>query len=458
MSNPFELRITLRQHTPIIHFQHHQDGATLRASEVKPKLDRFIFEKYKLLFPEQNGEYTALTHFDPSDKSPSVYKMRVTAYDEPKSYLLTSYMSEGQKKLLRDNKIPFLDGVPYFAQEKEIGGLFEKSKELDRNNRPIVRFIQENLPQVSKFGLINNDKIEIIIEAFNDKVRKIIAKALPYFFAYENFGTRQSKGFGCYSIVKIEYLKKLIAIEEPYQILPKLFPVVYQGATLNGLQAQFNQIQNDYKLLKSGRGAKEIGGYHKSLLFLYGVQLRQPIRWEKRYLKQKINATPFTNFDRTPINLKVENENSTIYNTNGNQSWNDPNPPFQYEYLRAMLGLAEQFEFLTFSNGIKYVVEVKSTSGIERFQSPIRFKIYNNTVYLVAENVLPEMLSGITDNTFNFNLRIKENNKLSGKRDFNEENFASLNTPQQFDIVDFMRFALETSNERINGYKNLKTI
>jgi hypothetical protein len=36
----FEVR--LKQHTPMIHFQHDQAGATLRATEVKPKLDRYV--------------------------------------------------------------------------------------------------------------------------------------------------------------------------------------------------------------------------------------------------------------------------------------------------------------------------------------------------------------------------------------------------------------------------------
>ena len=36
------LKVTLKQHTPLIHFQHDQYGATLRASEVKPKLDKYI--------------------------------------------------------------------------------------------------------------------------------------------------------------------------------------------------------------------------------------------------------------------------------------------------------------------------------------------------------------------------------------------------------------------------------
>lgn len=38
----YRLQVKLKQHTPLIHFQWQQEGATLRASEVKPKLDRFI--------------------------------------------------------------------------------------------------------------------------------------------------------------------------------------------------------------------------------------------------------------------------------------------------------------------------------------------------------------------------------------------------------------------------------
>ncbi len=45
MNNPFQITFTLKQHTPLIHFQHDQQGATLRATELKPKLDRFIIEK-----------------------------------------------------------------------------------------------------------------------------------------------------------------------------------------------------------------------------------------------------------------------------------------------------------------------------------------------------------------------------------------------------------------------------
>ena len=51
------LEIKLKQHTPLIHFQHDQEGATLRASEVKPKLDRFVLTRLgKDNYDEISGE------------------------------------------------------------------------------------------------------------------------------------------------------------------------------------------------------------------------------------------------------------------------------------------------------------------------------------------------------------------------------------------------------------------
>jgi len=41
----FKVEFTLKQHTPMIHFQADQSGATLRATELKPKLDRFLIER-----------------------------------------------------------------------------------------------------------------------------------------------------------------------------------------------------------------------------------------------------------------------------------------------------------------------------------------------------------------------------------------------------------------------------
>ena len=42
MDYTFQKEHELKQWTPLIHFQSGQSGATLRTTEVKPKLDRFL--------------------------------------------------------------------------------------------------------------------------------------------------------------------------------------------------------------------------------------------------------------------------------------------------------------------------------------------------------------------------------------------------------------------------------
>ena len=41
-----KLIVELKQHTPIIHFQAHQKGATLRGSEIKPLINKYLEKKY----------------------------------------------------------------------------------------------------------------------------------------------------------------------------------------------------------------------------------------------------------------------------------------------------------------------------------------------------------------------------------------------------------------------------
>ena len=40
-----QLEFKLEQQTPLLHFQHTQQGATLRATEVKPRFDRWLVQK-----------------------------------------------------------------------------------------------------------------------------------------------------------------------------------------------------------------------------------------------------------------------------------------------------------------------------------------------------------------------------------------------------------------------------
>ena len=48
----FKMIVELKQQTPILHFQPDESGATLRASEVKPKLDRFLINQSDEAIPQ----------------------------------------------------------------------------------------------------------------------------------------------------------------------------------------------------------------------------------------------------------------------------------------------------------------------------------------------------------------------------------------------------------------------
>jgi len=69
-------------------------------------------------------------------------------------------------------------------------------------------------------------------------------------------------------------------------------------------------------------------------------------------------------------------------------------------YLRAVLGLAEQFEFITTEHGVKVIAKIevvlpqndpltnqvvfKKTEDMQRFTSPLLFKVFENNIYLVV--------------------------------------------------------------------------
>ena len=72
----FQLTYRLVQQTPLIHFQHSEKGATLRATEVKPKLDRFIAEKL-------GGKNNVSSKWFIDDTDALNYKMRIVAKGEP---------------------------------------------------------------------------------------------------------------------------------------------------------------------------------------------------------------------------------------------------------------------------------------------------------------------------------------------------------------------------------------
>jgi len=187
MSSDYKISFTLKQHTPLIHFQHDQPGATLRATELKPKLDKFLLMKDPTL-PTLPKQPTSLNYKVRIDANPTF-----EAIDKP-----------NPNNLSKTIKNPL-----YFGDM----GSNEKKK------------------------FSTSDTVKLTFTSLNKKVLQAIEEYIEPFFAVTNFGTRQSKGFGSF------YLKDKIF--NPAYINSSKYTKVYK------FKANKNNYQDHIKLLYS---------------------------------------------------------------------------------------------------------------------------------------------------------------------------------------------------------------
>ncbi len=370
MSSKYKLEFTLKQHTPIIHFQSDQPGATLRSTELKPKLDNFIrddlkdidrtlYEKYKNLITNE--------YYFPSDKGSSVYKIHISA-----------------------SKIKEIEYKTYIKKEnisdtRQIGSYFGDLK------------------------AIQNSSIKITIKSLIPNMNELISEALKHVLIYENFGTRQTKGFGSFSLD--------IDQEQYEKILKKKHPIFYKRTSNEPLKT----INNDYQILKSGRNKP----YTKSKLFEY--MCNNKIRWEKKMIKTRMQE----NFPAVYKELKYEHPPVTC---------NKNDRTYQYQYIRALLGTAEQNEYLKRDDNHskdKIYIEIISLDNVQRYKSPITYKVFNNTIY-----VLPNPSKTIEGKRFDFRIKGQRQNL----------NDTPVTVPLDFNLVDF----LDSTLTKDFGYQRIE--
>jgi len=331
----FKVEFTLKQHTPIIHFQSEQSGATLRATELKPKFDRFLKEH---AFNGQIPEEFLIA----KDKDALNYKVKIynksNTISTPKAYVntkketdLTAYQA------------------PYFADAYK--------------------------------SILANSEIKIEFFTFNTKLKELIEKYKDKIFIYENFGTRQNKGFG-------SFLRSNISNDEITKILQNHTNQVFTLGSYTDYKDAFKKIDTFYKKLKMGINKP----YFKSLLFRY-MCTTYNIGWEKKFIKKHFPEV-------------IHGEHEPLICTDDKE----------YRYIRAVLGLAEHNEFRP-AGGKKQIKIKSSDENIERFKSPITFKVFNKQIYLLFNDSYKKIL----DKEFSFKSKM-------------------IKTPEDFDLYKFLKF------------------
>ena len=332
----FKTTFTLKQHTPIIHFQSGQHGATLRATELKPKFDKFL-KKYafdgkipdEFLIPQQENALD--------------YKVKISTIGEIEKNLPNNFL--------------------YFANNA-----------IKDNNE--------------KTYMLKAQSIKVEFFSFKTKLLEIIKEYFEEFMLVTNFGARATKGYG--SFCK--------STKETQKILKKYYPIIFKIQNPN-IQRWEEKVDTIHKLLKAGINFRS---YHKSLLFQY--MCTKNLRWEKRKIKEEF---PQVATGKPPIDCDVKKE---------------------YRYIRAMLGLAGINEFAVGRERHLITISHKGEK-IERFASPITYKIIDNNIYLLCDRSYEKIM----DETFVFSFRGKS---------------FEIKTPskEEFDLYEFLHFVQEKEN------------
>jgi len=368
----FKLNFVLKQHTPIIHFQHEQEGATLRATEVKPKLDRYIIENC--------GGKASMNKdwFNNFDRGSLDYKLKIEKSNK-----------EDVKQRIKFEEY-------YDPNSKTI-----KFKVKRNSTYPMVlaNMASKNFKEEFKdFRFFDN--LECSIFCLNPDLEKKISLMLGQFFGLNNFGNRNNKGFGSFSLININ--GKAISWDETH--LPK--GTAYLKIDSIEPKKIFETIDFFYKWLKSGinysydKNAKicHVGRYYKSVLFqylesIYPTTITLGENWEKKWIKESYLSLPVL----SP-------------------------PKYISKYYRALLGLSDKHtftkaecnkdvEFVSILQLNLYKKELQNlhfNSDIDRIKSPYTFKVIEiakstTKVYiLIDKSNIDEIYSRSLNKTFTF--------------------------------------------------------
>ena len=197
------ITVELMQHTPMIHFQvrydqtqtlREQRGATLRASEVKPKLDRYLMNKLGNKLKREwlvgSGTHDALD-----------YKMKIVADDGDGTASVVQLPRPTSTYNPKNNKTKWKADFPMLLANL-MGGGQENIEDLRflSMHKKVTMYIYLRAREVKdeKTGEKHLD------DTWYKELEENLREFLPEFFATTNFGQRSNKGFGSFTVNSID--------------------------------------------------------------------------------------------------------------------------------------------------------------------------------------------------------------------------------------------------------------
>ena len=354
-----ELKFKLEQVTPMIHFQGTENGAVIRASDLKPRFDAFL------------SRYTK---------------------DELKAYVLpVNNENQGNSKKAFDYKIRINNITP----SKIAAELKKKNKK--GTEKGIIGYgaCYAELGLSSETVFYESIEVTFIIadRGKDKKLRGIIEKYFPIFISVNSFGLRNNKGYGYFKIKDkkdvyiVEDIKKYKKIVNDIGVY-KIGIEVKENDGAERIKNTLNQIKIFHQIVKSGYNLKKKANNEKRHRFNYSndEEIYIPSLMLKGYKefskdKNKENMT----FEKKAFKLFLKKEGYDISNLT-RKGGVKPEEEFknidgEVYYVRGLLGLAPFYSFRGVTSEKddldRFIIDIKENNikgnKITRFASPITY-------------------------------------------------------------------------------------
>ncbi len=354
--NDWQKEYKLVQHTPLIHFQHSEPHACLRATEVKPKLDRFLIEQLEKDDRFGDGRWKKWFVGDGSQQSFD-YMMRITPNSE-----------QVERTQSIERAIARAEHRPPNANLHEIHKNYFGNMASGNN-------IQDTIRETFKESLFYKDGLTLTIRCFIPELLTLIDEHIRGFFMMHNFGTRQRKGFGSFTVD----INTEPNAPKGFDLVRKYCPNAYYCKLDDNVSADalLDAVWVLSAFLKSGFNRGE-GNYVRGFVFRYFQREKNPLANDKAFVKQKVLLNVYDEATR--------GEHLHPYGNN-----------VRYRYVRGLLGTNENSRFCRAPRGetredrTVHNIYIHSAEGVERFPSPLLFKPIGKFVFILPQKMPDEI-------------------------------------------------------------------
>lgn len=352
--NDWQKEYKLVQHTPLIHFQHSEPHACLRATEVKPKLDRFLIEQLEKDDRFGDGRWKKWFVGDGSQQSFD-YMMRITPNSE------------------QVERTQSIERAIARAEHRPPNASFHEIHKNYFGNMASGNNIQDTIRETFKESLFYKDGLTLTIRCFIPELLTFIDEHIRGFFMMHNFGTRQRKGFGSFTVD----INTQPNAPKGFDLVGKYCPNAYY-CKLDGnvnADALLDAVWVISAFLRSGFNRGE-GNYVRGFVFRYFQREKNPLANDKAFVKQQVLHNVY--------NEATRGEHLHPYGNN-----------VRYRYVRGLLGTNENSRFCRAPNAHTPVYDIytHSAEGIERFPSPLLFKPIGKFVFILPQK-MPDKIFG----------------------------------------------------------------